>query len=406
MEGWKVTKLGDLVEIQNGGAFKSAEFSETEGLPLIRIRDLDPGTETSVRYRGDFDPKYIVNSGDLLIGMDGEFRCYEWKGPLSLLNQRVCRIEQFSEDLSPRFLLYGINKYLKEIEDVTSFTTVKHLSAKSIRSIQFPLPPLPTQHRIVSILDEAFAAIDRAIANVERNVENIVLFEQAIIDQTMDLAEIEFGSKQISEIADVRGGKRLPKGEKTTPTPTGYPYISVKDFSDSGTIDTTNVRFISFDTFRKISRYTISIDDVYISIAGTIGRSGIIPSSLDGANLTENACRLILSPSIMNRFVYWATRSSRFQRDMHKSTRTTAQPKLALSRLKMIHVPVPPVEIQKEIAKRLETVSGETSAFRRNCNKKLESLQVLRQTLLHHAFTGRLTSDENVIERELEEAGV
>jgi type I restriction enzyme S subunit len=74
--------------------------------------------------------------------MDGEFGCYEWKGDNALLNQRVCRLQDFSEKLEPRFLFYGINKYLKEIEDATTFTTVKHLSSKQISKIEILLPPI------------------------------------------------------------------------------------------------------------------------------------------------------------------------------------------------------------------------------------------------------------------------
>ena len=88
--------------------------------------------------------------------MDGEFGCYESKGSPSLLDQRVCRLQRFTSDLLPRFLFYGVNSHLKAIEDVTGYATVKHLSSKQILGINFPVPPLSEQQRIVSILDEAF----------------------------------------------------------------------------------------------------------------------------------------------------------------------------------------------------------------------------------------------------------
>ncbi len=118
-------RLGDLLQVQNGYAFDSQEFSATKGMPLIRIRDLKAGIETESKFAGDYDAKYVVNAGDFLIGMDGEFGCYEWQGEPALLNQRVCRLRQFSPDLAPRFLYYGINSYLKAIEDVTGYATVE-----------------------------------------------------------------------------------------------------------------------------------------------------------------------------------------------------------------------------------------------------------------------------------------
>ena len=137
--GWRTIKLGDVLEVQNGYAFDSKEFNPSKGMPLIRIRSLKAGTETETRFSGDYDKKYVVKAGDLLIGMDGEFGCYEWKGSPALLNQRVCRLQGFDSQLVPSFVLYGVNSHLKAIEDVTGYATVKHLSSKQILGIEFPL---------------------------------------------------------------------------------------------------------------------------------------------------------------------------------------------------------------------------------------------------------------------------
>jgi type I restriction enzyme S subunit len=176
--GWQVKKLGDLLQIQNGYAFDSKKFAPLGGMPLIRIRDLQGGAATVTEFTGSYDEKYVVKSGDFLIGMDGEFECYEWKGNPALLNQRVCRLHNFDTALMPRFLFYGINSHLKEIEEVTGYTTVKHISSRQILDIDFPAPPFPEQQRIVGILDEAFDGIAAAKANAEKNLQNTrALFE-------------------------------------------------------------------------------------------------------------------------------------------------------------------------------------------------------------------------------------
>jgi type I restriction enzyme S subunit len=179
--GWQTKKLADVLEVQNGYAFDSKAFNSSKGMPLIRIRDLKTGTETETRYSGNYDEKYVVNAGDLLIGMDGEFGCYKWEGGRALLNQRVCRLQRFASNLLPRFLFYGANSHLKAIEDVTGFATVKHLSSKQILGIEFPLPPLAEQQRIVDLLDEAFEGIATAKANAEKNLQNArALFESQL----------------------------------------------------------------------------------------------------------------------------------------------------------------------------------------------------------------------------------
>src|ERR1039458_2847688 len=151
-------------------------------MPLIRIRSLKSGVETETRFSGEYDKKYVVNAGDLLIGMDGEFGCYEWKGGPALLNQRVCRLQGFASELVPRFLFYGVNSYLKAIEDVTGFATVKHISSRQILGIEFPLPPLREQRRIVGVLDEALMGIASARENAERNLRNA----SAVLESHLD----------------------------------------------------------------------------------------------------------------------------------------------------------------------------------------------------------------------------
>ena len=109
--------------------------------------------------------------------------------------------------------------------------------------------------------------------------------------------------KRLGNIAEIKGGKRVPKGYSLESTPTNYPYIRVTDFNDNGSIDLNDIHYINESVFKQIKNYTISTNDLYISIAGTIGKTGIIPKELDGANLTENACNLFLK-KILNQSLF------------------------------------------------------------------------------------------------------
>ena len=139
--GWDTQKLKNNVSIVSGFAFKSKLFNQEEqGMPIIRIRDVGkPKAKTF--YSGDYKPDYLIHSGDLIIGMDGDFRLAEWKGGTALLNQRVCKINSDSSFMDDAFLKHWLPKELKIIEDRTSFATVKHLSVKSIYNIDMPIIP-------------------------------------------------------------------------------------------------------------------------------------------------------------------------------------------------------------------------------------------------------------------------
>ena len=117
-------------------------------------------------------------------------------------------------------------------------------------------------------------------------------------NDTQDVPKIrfpEFGDKwiikKLEDVSEVKGGKRIPKGFSLQSKKTDYPYITISDMGD-GTVNLDNIKYVPDAVIDKIKRYTISSSDIYISVAGTLGLVGTIPSELDGANLTENADKL------------------------------------------------------------------------------------------------------------------
>lgn len=160
-EDWEVKKLGDVCRIEYGFPFNSKLFtSDPAFMPLIRIRDIKTFNPETF-YTGEYDSNYIVQKGDYLIGMDGEFNIIEWKGNKGLLNQRICRIKSTVKELLNPFLLSYLPIPLKKIEDSTPFVTVKHLSAVKINNINIPVPPLQTQQQIVEELDCLTSIIEK-----------------------------------------------------------------------------------------------------------------------------------------------------------------------------------------------------------------------------------------------------
>ena len=193
--------------------------------------------------------------------------------------------------------------------------------------------------------------------------------------------------KTLGDIAEVKGGKRVPKGYVLQSEPTKHPYLTVSDFSDDGAIDTSKLRYISDDIFESIKRYTISSFDLYLSIAGTIGKTGYVPIELDGANLTENACKLVLNPIIDRGFIYYFTKSNDFLDQVGINTRTTTQPKLALERLKTIQIPVPPLPEQTRIVAILDEAFANISQAVANAEKNLANARELFDSYLNEVFT-------------------
>ncbi|WP_139451640.1 restriction endonuclease subunit S [Campylobacter armoricus] len=193
--------------------------------------------------------------------------------------------------------------------------------------------------------------------------------------------------KKLEEIANIKGGKRLPKGENLLDNNTKFAYIRVADFQDNGTINLQNIKFINENTYNVLKNYKIYDDNLYISIAGTIGKSGIIPKELNGAILTENAVKLeYIQNNISNKFMYFFTLSNIFKTQIQTSTKIVAQPKLAITRLKQIQIPLPPLQEQERIVGILDESFANIDESIKNLEQDLLNLDELMQSALQKTF--------------------
>jgi type I restriction enzyme S subunit len=159
---------------------------------------------------------------------------------------------------------------------------------------------------------------------------------------------------RLSTIAKVLGGKRIPAGRKLTAENTGHVYIRVSDMKD-GTVIQNGLLYVPEDIFNSISKYIIKKEDVFITVAGTIGRIGKIPPELDGANLTENADRLVFS-SLNQDWMIFLLQSSFIQNQIAEVTTKVGQPKLAIARIEKLLIPLPPLNEQTRIVEQIAVI--------------------------------------------------
>ena len=198
--------LQQVCTIQNGYAFDSSKFSDCEGIPLVRIRDVVRGySETfTTEECGD---EYLVQDGDMLIGMDGEFNISHWKGGKAYLNQRVCRIIP-NEEVDALYLFYFMPKALKAIEDKTPFVTVKHLSVKELSKVFVPMLTIEEQKQIgqrLHIVDRLIFLRRQQLAKLDELVKArfIELFGNCLTNPK------GWKTKCLEDIAEVGSSKRV-----------------------------------------------------------------------------------------------------------------------------------------------------------------------------------------------------
>lgn len=196
----------------------------------------------------------------------------------------------------------------------------------------------------------------------------------------------------IGVICEVKGGKRLPKGKALLNTATEHPYIRVTDF-ENGSVNLSTIKYLDSDTYSAISNYTISKNDLYISIAGTIGLIGEIPEQLDNANLTENAAKLCFILGTDKKYLKHVLSSNKTIEQFDDKTTSSGQPKLALFRIRDCEFPYAPINEQKIIAEKLDTLLAQVDSTKARLEQIPKILKRFRQAVLAAAARGELTKD-------------
>ena len=182
---WERVPLAEVAAILNGAPFDSALFSTTEGMPLVRIRDVTTG-QTNTYYTGTYEDAYLVHQGDLLVGMDGDFNSGFWGPKTALLNQRVCKISPIEAFYDKRLLALALPGYLAAINANTPSVTVKHLSSRTIGEIGLPLPPAAEQIRIAAKLEELLSDLDAGVAELKAAQKKLAQYRQSLLKAAVE----------------------------------------------------------------------------------------------------------------------------------------------------------------------------------------------------------------------------
>ncbi len=267
------------------------------------------------------------------------------------------------------------------------------VNTKDIEDGPVILPPYSEQQIISSILSN----VDSIIHQTQQLINNLQLLKKGLMQQlfSQGIGHKEFqDTKQgripkewevvkLEQLIEVKSGKRLPKGEKFSKIQTSYPYIRVLDFKD-GTINLNNLEYLTPQLKKILNKYTISSEDVYISIAGSIGIVGLVPNELNNANLTENAANLSIKEKkkLTKEFLYYYLDSSIGQKEIRLRKTITTLPKLAFKRIEKIPIVLPSIHEQKQLTSFLINLDRIIEEEIVNLNELMKIKQGLMQNLL------------------------
>ncbi|HHR6404545.1 TPA: restriction endonuclease subunit S [Providencia alcalifaciens] len=397
-DGWSWEILGDVCTKVTDGSHNPPKAVET-GLPMLSSRNvMDYGLiwdnfrlipEEAFERE---NKRTQISDGDVLLTIVGTIgrSCVIRNLDKPFTLQRSVAVLS-TEKLIPEFLSYQLKA--PSIQECflsnAKGSAQKGIYLNQLKLLRLVYPPINEQKRIVQKLDLLLTRIDTAIEHLQESV----ILKNALLQSALDGQFFAITDRMtIESLAEIKGGKRLPKGEKLSDDVTDHPYIRVADFTDKGTVDLSGIKYISKDIHEQIKRYVISKNDLYISIAGTIGKTGFVPPELDGANMTENAAKLVIKnkQQLNLSYLYLFTLTSDFSAQAGLATKTVAQPKLALTRLSKIEIPICSLEEQKALVSTIEALKRKIHDAEESILNKIEDLKSLKASILDSAFKGEL----------------
>ncbi len=334
----------------------------------------------------DYVDDYIFDDELVLLAEDGGNFGSKTR-PIAYRVSGKCWVNNHAHVLKPKvgidvdYLCYSLMFY--NTDGLVNGATRQKLTQATMRKMQIPKRTMPEQCLIVEKLKKVQSVMQLRNKQLE---ELDTLINARFVEMFGDPKLNEKSWKQgiVSEYYLVKGGKRIPKGMGYADEITKHPYLRASDMKNETILD-DDIHYISNEVFEYIKRYTVAGGDIYLTNVGVnLGMAGVIPEKYDGANLTENAVKLVpKQDGILNGiFLAHYINSPGIQEYINERKMSVGVPKLAIFRIETMPLLLPPIELQEEFNAFVVQINKSKVAVQ----KSLDELQVLFDSLMQEYF--------------------
>lgn len=408
-DGWRLTKNREFCSIVNGYPCPSEGFNTNgEGIPIVRIRDITSGS-TNTYFKGEYPSEQIINTNDLLIGMDGDFNVRLWSSGKALLNQRCCNV-RCKDELIKKYLYFVLPIQLKIINELKNSTTVKHLNNEDILDAQIVIPNKYDHiSKIVNYLDSKTKCIDRILSVLNDILEKIIAYRQSLItravtkglDPNVEMKDSgvewigsiprEWKTSKISFVSDVTLGKMLcPR--QTDSEQTLETYLCAGSISWDGVKD--YIKEMWFSSKEKSELLLIAGDVLVVEGGAGFGMTTLYKGEHSPCYFQNSIIRVrghhnVMTSDFIN---YWM----RFTYTAYLKTVCNEATFSHYTKEKVSETPilVPPLNEQKKIADFCKLVDERVKTICAGIENQISKLNEYRSSLISAAVTGQLAIDE------------
>lgn len=401
MEGWEHKPLSEICDFQRGLTYAKSDEVDSPGHTVLRANNIDLTSHkldfNELKFISDsvaVPASKVVRQGSLLVCTASGSKAH--LGKVAFIDSDYgYAFGGFMGQLTPskgvdgRYLFYSLISpgYKDFIEALSDGVNINNLKFDDLGRFSVPLPPLPEQRRIVSILDESFDAIATAKANTEKSLQNArEVFAQQLTAVLCGRHE-DWDVATIGEVCTLKSGTTIPVEVER---PSGdVPYVKVAEMTMPENADgiTTSIRFVDRADLRP----------AWLIPAGAVifpKRGGAILTNKKRRALVDmcadlNIMSVIPSHRLTSEFLYLFFLTV----DMRKLGTGASIPQINNYDIAPLPISFPAsTELQRELTSRLELIREEIESLASVYARKLTALDELKKSLLHQAFTGALTA--------------
>lgn len=398
MKNWVVKKLGEVYDVRDG-THDSPKYVK-EGYALITSKNLknDSLNYDNVNYITEQDYISInkrskVDVGDVLFAMIGTIG-----NPIVIKDEPDFAIKNVALFKVPKnqdshFLKYYLDSssVIEKMSKDAKGATQKFVGLGYLRNFEIPLPPLPEQQRIVSILDEAFAAIAKAKANAEQNLKNAKEIFESYLQGVFEKKGDGWEEKIIKEVCELKSGTTISTNLERSEGDVLYVKVGDMTLPENEVEIKTSSRFVNSTEIKT----------------NQIIPNGAIIFPKRGGAIATNKKRIIIKPTIVDLntmaiipgnkidddyFFHW------FQLiDLNNISNGTSIPQINNYSFDDVKIPFPKsIEEQQTIVRQLDALRAETLKLEAVYQIKIDDLEELKKSILQKAFAGELKTENAV----------
>ena len=375
--------LKDVCKINMGQSPDSSSYNDKkEGIPFYQ-GNADFGEKHPIPRVWCNAPTKIAQPKDILMSVRAPIGALNYAQEKCCIGRGLAAITPDKDKLSLEFLYWFLRGKNSELNSKGTGSTFKAISKKTLEEIRVPLIDLEKQQKMAQALEKTYSVIQMRTKQL-KELDDLIKARFVEMFGDPKLNDKGWNSGIISDYYEVKGGKRIPKGMGYADGITAHPYLRATDMKNETILD-DDIHYIDDDVFERIKRYTVKGGDIYLTNVGVnLGMAGVIPEKYDGANLTENAVKLVPKTEkvIDGVFLAYYINSPGIQDYINERKMSVGVPKLAIFRIETMPLLLPPIELQMKFIEFVNQIDKSKATVQ----KALDETQLIFDILMQQYF--------------------